>query len=104
MHSPTSEDRLSFFEQQVVTARNVKGGFVTDVVLVGLNLQIEHHLFPSCPRNKLRRLVPYVRAACLEANIPYVEMGAIETNRFLMDSLTTVARGEAPVGEPSLAT
>jgi len=98
MYAPSIEERLSFFEQQTITARNVKGGWLTDIVLVGLNLQIEHHLFPSCPRNRLRQISPYVRRACEEARIPYVEMGAIETHKFLWRCLKTVSRGNSQTG------
>ena len=30
----------------------------------GLNYQIEHHLFPTMPRNKLRQARPLVKAFC----------------------------------------
>jgi fatty acid desaturase len=83
---------LTFIEQQVVTARNVRGGFLTELLLVGLNHQIEHHLFPSCPRNKLRLLRPYVRQTCLELGLPYTEAGFIESNRALLQTLRDVPR------------
>ena len=39
----------------MLTSRNVRGGWLTDLALGGLNYQIEHHLFPSMPRPNLRR-------------------------------------------------
>ena len=39
----------------MLTSRNVRGGWLTDTALGGLNYQIEHHLFPSMPRPNLRR-------------------------------------------------
>jgi fatty acid desaturase len=40
---------------QVLTSRNARGGWLTDVAL---NYQIEHHLFLSIPRPNLRRSQP----------------------------------------------
>lgn len=83
---------LPFIEQQVITARNISGGFVTELFMVGLNHQIEHHLFPNTPRNKLHLLKPYVRRTCEELDIPYCEVGIVETNRMLVGELQDVAR------------
>jgi fatty acid desaturase len=90
----------SFLEQQVVTSRNVRGGFVTNLVLMGLNYQTEHHLFPGCPRNKLKLLTPHVKAACREAGVPYTEVGFIETNRFLLQRLGEATR-QRPAPAPA---
>lgn len=84
--------KVSFLEQQVVTARNVSGGFLTDLFLVGLNHQIEHHLFPNCPRNKLALVRPYVHQACLEQGIDYCDVSFISTNRTLVHHLHDVSR------------
>ena len=81
---------MSFIEQQVVTARNIRGGFVTELLMVGLNHQIEHHLFPNTPRHKLKLLKPYVRSACTELGISYAEVSVIETNRQLVHELVNV--------------
>ena len=48
-------DQTDFLRRQVLTSRNVRGGWLTDLALGGLNYQIEHHLFPSMPRPNLRR-------------------------------------------------
>lgn len=49
------EDPLDYRRRQVLTARNVRGGWLTDLLMAGLNLQIEHHLFPSVPSVHLRK-------------------------------------------------
>ena len=64
---PTAEDELDFLRKQVLTSRNVRGGWLVDVALGGLNYQIEHHLFPNMPRANLRRAQPIVRAYCAGA-------------------------------------
>jgi fatty acid desaturase len=97
MQQLPADAQMSFFEQQVVTARNVRGGFLTDLVLVGLNRQIEHHLFPSTPRNKLHLLTPYVLEACRDTGTPYTEVSFIETNRFLLRHLSAIANRPAKV-------
>jgi fatty acid desaturase len=75
MAMPT--ERLDFLRKQVITARNVRGGALTDgllhVALGGLNHQIEHHLFPSMPTPNLRKARPVVRGFCAEIGVPYHE-------------------------------
>ncbi len=82
---------MSFIEQQVITSRNIRGGFFTDVAMVGLNYQIEHHLFPSCPRNKLKLLTPFVQEVCKRLDLEYSSVGIIETNRIILRELHAVA-------------
>lgn len=86
----TGDDRLDFLRKQVLTARNVRGGPVVDVVLGGLNYQIEHHLFPSMPRANLRRAQPVVRTYCAERGIPYEEAGLIDSYRQALRHLNAV--------------
>ncbi len=66
-------DELDYLRRQVLTSRNVRGSRVVDVVLGGLNYQIEHHLFPSMPRPNLRRSRPLIRAFCLQHGLTYHE-------------------------------
>ncbi len=68
-------EKLDFFRRQVITSRNVRGGWLTDFALGGLNYQIEHHLFPSMPRPNLRHAQGPVRAFCAEHGVPYCETG-----------------------------
>jgi fatty acid desaturase len=62
--------------RQVLTARNIRSGRVLDFVLGGLNLQIEHHLFPSLPRPNLRLAQPAVQAFCERHGVSYAETTA----------------------------
>ncbi|HEX4472294.1 MAG TPA: acyl-CoA desaturase [Nocardioides sp.] len=63
--------------RQVLTSRNVRGGWFTDAALGGLNYQIEHHLFPSMPRANLRHAQPVVQDFCTERGIPYLQCSAV---------------------------
>ncbi|MFI6051302.1 fatty acid desaturase family protein [Streptomyces violascens] len=67
--------------RQVLTSRNVRGGFLTDWFLGGLNYQIEHHLFPNMPRPHLRLAQPMVRAHCAALGIPYAEASLTDSYR-----------------------
>ena len=68
----TEEDELDFLRKQVLTSRNVRGGWWVDVVLGGLNYQIEHHLFPNMPSANLRKAQPIVQRYCEEAGVSYL--------------------------------
>jgi fatty acid desaturase len=81
----------SFIEQQIVTSRNLTSHWITDFFYLGLNYQIEHHLFIDCPRNKLSLISPYVRELCEQYDIPFVEMGVWESNRFIFAELKKAA-------------
>jgi fatty acid desaturase len=93
MPTLTGEDRPDFLRRQVLTSRNVRGGRFTDLMLGGLNYQIEHHLFPSMPTPHLRRAQRIVRAYCAEIGVPYHETGLLRSYR---EALTHLHR----VGEP----
>lgn len=67
-------EKLDSFTSQVVTARNVKGGWIFWYVSGGLDLQIEHHLFPWMSRYNLRAAQPVVERFCLETGTPYASM------------------------------
>ncbi len=66
-----ADDKSDFLSRQVLTSRNVRGGWLTDTALGGLNYQIEHHLFPSMPRPNLRHAQGMVREFCHEHGLPY---------------------------------
>ena len=61
--------------RQVLTARNIRPGWVTDYLFGALSCQIEHHLFPAMPRYSLRKAEVIVREFCRENGIPYHETG-----------------------------
>jgi fatty acid desaturase len=68
-----ASDKTDFLRRQVLTSRNVRGGWLTDFAMGGLNYQIEHHLFPSMPRPSLRRSRALIAAFCAEHDVPYSE-------------------------------
>jgi fatty acid desaturase len=68
-----ASDKSDFLRRQVLTSRDVRGGWLTDFALGGLNYQIEHHLFPSMPRPSLRRSQPLIAAFCAEHDLAYCQ-------------------------------
>ncbi|MGW1867333.1 fatty acid desaturase family protein [Streptomyces mauvecolor] len=76
--------------RQVLTSRNVRGGFLTDWFLGGLNYQIEHHLFPNMPRPHLRLAQPMVRAHCAALGVPYAETSLTDSYRQALEHMHEV--------------
>jgi len=85
-------DRSDFLRRQVLTSRNVRGGWLTDLALGGLNYQIEHHLFPSMPRPNLRHSQVLVRAFCEQHGLPYCQTSLAGSYAQALRHLNTVAR------------
>jgi fatty acid desaturase len=79
MPHPTGDE--DFLRKQVLTSRNVDGGWLTDAALGGLNYQIEHHLFPGMPTPNLRKAQPIVRAFCAEVGVSYEQTGLFASYR-----------------------
>jgi fatty acid desaturase len=98
--------RLDFLRRQVLTSRNVRGGFFTDLALGGLNYQIEHHLFPNMPRPSLRRAQPLVRAHCESLGLAYTETSLIGSYRLVLQHLNAIGAPLRAVaaGERALST
>ena len=71
MKMMSDDEPLDFLRTQVLTARNVRGSRFIDFWYGGLNYQVEHHLFPTMPRNQLRHAQPLVERFCAERGVPY---------------------------------
>jgi fatty acid desaturase len=78
---------IDFLRRQVLTSRNVRGGWFTDFLLGGLNYQVEHHLFPNMPRDHLRKAQQVVRAYCHEHQITYTETSLFGSYRAALSYL-----------------
>jgi fatty acid desaturase len=79
MPVPTAEEEADYLRRQVLTSRNIHGGWLTDFLLGGLNYQIEHHLFPSMPRPSLRRSQPLIRSFCQQYGISYLDTSLLRS-------------------------
>jgi fatty acid desaturase len=89
-------DQRDFLRRQVLTSRNVRGGWLTDLVLGGLNYQIEHHLFPSMPRPNLRRSQALVAAFCEQQGLPYCQSSLAGSYAQALRHLNTTGRAAHP--------
>jgi fatty acid desaturase len=85
-------DSSSFLRRQVLTSRNVRGGWLTDLALGGLNYQIEHHLFPSMPRPSLRRSQSLIREFCQDRELNYCETSLVDSYAQALRYLNSVGK------------
>ena len=83
--------QLDFLRKQVLTSRNVKSSPINDFIYGGLNYQIEHHLFPSMPRNRLKQAQKIVMPFCEEHSISYHETGVVQSQREILQYLHQVS-------------
>ncbi|MGY1604396.1 fatty acid desaturase family protein [Geodermatophilus sp. SYSU D00815] len=83
----TDAEERDYLRRQVLTSRNVRGGRFVDLLLGGLNYQVEHHLFPSMPRPNLRRAQRLVAEFCAERGVRYVETGLLDSYRQVLRHL-----------------
>lgn len=92
------DENADFLLEQVLTSRNVNPSPVIDFMFGGLNFQIEHHLFPSMPRNRLREAKVVVESFCLDHSIPYCQTSLIDSYRDIVRHLYTVGSAARGVG------
>lgn len=83
--------RIDFLRRQVFTSRNIRGSLVNDFWYGGLNYQIEHHLFPSMPRNNLKKARKITYAYCQEQSIAYYETSMLQSFREILHFLQQVS-------------
>jgi len=84
------DSKVDFLRRQVLTARNIRGGWFMNIYMGGLNYQIEHHLFPSMPRPHLKRTREIVKEYCESKNIAYTETNLIEAYGIVVAYLNRV--------------
>ncbi|MEV0952618.1 acyl-CoA desaturase [Promicromonospora sp. NPDC050249] len=87
--------KIDFLRRQVLTSRNIRGGWFTDIAMGGLNYQIEHHVFPRMASVNLKQVRPIVQAFCAERDIPYTETGLFESYGIITAYLNRVGLGYA---------
>jgi len=90
------DSKVDFLHRQVLTSRNVLAHPITDFWYGGLNYQIEHHLFPRLPRNKLREAQPIIREFCRDNCIAYHETSVLRSYKEILKHLHEVG---APLRE-----
>jgi fatty acid desaturase len=89
-------DEPDFLRRQVLTSRNIRGSWLTDLALGGLNYQIEHHLFPSMPRPSLRRSQPLISDFCRQHGLPYCQASLLGSYAQALRHLHAIGAQAAP--------
>jgi fatty acid desaturase len=84
------EAKLDFFSRQVLTSRNIRGSWLKDNLMGGLNYQVEHHLFPSMARPNLRKAHEIVVEYCRKHEVTLVEMNLLASYVAIMKHLNKV--------------
>ena len=85
------DTELDYMQQQVLTSRDVAPNPIVDFWYGGLNYQIEHHLFPNMPRNRLKDAREVVKPFCRAHGLPYHETGVWQSNKEILGYLHEVS-------------
>lgn len=65
------QNRAEWYLQQIQGSSNVSADRIFSVLVGHLNYQIEHHLFPKFPPNRLEQVAPKVQEICNKYGITY---------------------------------
>lgn len=84
------DSKLDFFSRQVLTSRNIRGSWLKDNLMGGLNYQVEHHLFPAMARPYLRKAHTIVSEYCRSNDVTMVEMNLLSSYVAIMKHLNKV--------------
>ena len=87
--------KIDFLQRQVLMSRNVKGNFLVNAAMGGLNYQIEHHLFPSMPRPHLKLVSPMVGTTAASTTSPTPSWDCSRRTASSSTTSTTSACGPA---------
>jgi linoleoyl-CoA desaturase len=101
---PTS--RAEWYAMQVEGSRDVEVPELVSVLCGALDKQIEHHLFPRLPPNRLREIAPRVRAICEAHGVRYRSASWPRTLRSVFHELSRLRSARAsvePQTDPSAA-
>jgi len=80
---------------QLKTTMNVDTPPLLDFVHIGLQFQIEHHLFPRVPRHNLRKVRDLVREVAKKHKLQYHEPGFFQANMETLQALADTALNAA---------
>ncbi|MBC7173816.1 MAG: fatty acid desaturase, partial [Polyangiaceae bacterium] len=92
--------RGAWYAMQVEAAHDFEVPLPLSILCGGLDYQIEHHLFPRLPPNRLREIAPRIRAACEEHGVTYRAGSWPETLWKSLRQLRKLASSEATPDTP----
>ncbi|MFF2556241.1 fatty acid desaturase family protein [Nocardia sp. NPDC058058] len=70
-HDVLNETQGEWYLRQMLGSANISGGKLLHFMSGNLSHQIEHHLFPDLPSNRLADIAVRVRAMCDKYDLPY---------------------------------
>lgn len=94
-----ARSRAQWYAMQVEAANNFEVPLPVSIMCGALDRQIEHHLFPRWPTNRLRQAAPEIRAICDRHGVRYKTASWGTTLRRVFRRLRALGRptaGEAP--------
>jgi fatty acid desaturase len=86
--------RGQWYAMQVEASNDFQVSWPISVLCGGLDMQIEHHLFPTLPPQRLRAIVPEVRAICRKYGVAYKSDSWGRTLKKALRHIARLARGE----------
>jgi fatty acid desaturase len=87
--------RAEWYAMQVEGSRDVEVPELVSVLCGALDKQIEHHLFPRLPPNRLREIAPRVRAICEAHGVHYRSASWPRTLRSVFRELSRLRSARA---------
>ncbi len=88
--------RGEFYKMQVEATNNFEVPLPVSILCGALDRQIEHHLFPRLPPNRLREIAPAVRAACEAHGVEYRTASWGQTLRKVFRHIRRLSRDGIP--------
>ena len=96
MGMPVVEDTKDIWRLQFETTRNLKVPGWLSFFFIGLDYQIEHHLFPKIPHQRLAEASVITRAWAERNGLPYHEIGywdgLCDVTNFMSDAWSLEAK------------
>jgi|CZKU01.1.fsa_nt_gi linoleoyl-CoA desaturase len=93
--------RGQWYAMQIASTNNYEVSRPISVLCGGLDRQIEHHLFPTLPPQRLREIAPDVRAICERHGIEYKTDTWGRTLKKALTHIGNLARNAPPGGRVS---
>jgi NADPH-dependent stearoyl-CoA 9-desaturase len=95
--TPSPSERGRWYAMQVEGARDFDVPPAISILCGALDKQIEHHLFPRLPPNRLREIAPRVKALCAQYGVQYRASSWPDTLRDVFKELRKLS---SPVAAP----